>query len=691
VGVIHRDFKPHNCMRDADGRVRVLDFGLARAAIDDDDDGVLTGGTRAYMAPEQLMGGEVDARCDQFAFCVALSEAVHRVHPFAGDAQRGVPPASTSAQRVPRWLDRALQRGLHEDPGARWPDMQRLLAALRPRRRGPRVLGSLATAGLSMATWWLTRAPDTLDPCSGAAARVADVWNDERRSAAAAGMRATGLPLATTTWPRVQALLDAYAEGWEREHVETCRATHVFGEQSEDLLDRRMACLDQRLYAVSSLLGTLERADDRTVVAAVDAVLSLPKAQECRTLGVEASPEPPAALVLRQRLLDANAERNVGHMEEALAMLVAVREQAQAEGFEWLAVEAMVGQGTLEQTFGRAHDADLTLDAALWESLRVGHDRLAFEAALAHAEVLGPLMVDTPRSYARLGHAAALLHRLDDPTGALRLEYLAVASLIHGRSGRFDEAMTLLDEAAELAASLDDPQADIEIVRLRGTLFLLAARFPEAEAELGRMLELYEPLYGPRHPGVADVRSNLALAVGQQRRVEEATGLLETALELQREMLGEGPRVADTLLNLAGIASLGGDVQRMAEWAREARRIYGEHLGPQAPKTLDSELMLGMALASAEQFEEAKVIYEDVLARQRRLLGERHPDLRRVAAALGRLLVRMGHGSRAIAPLQLALDLELELAEQGGGDPEDIAALSEALAQARGAQGGASR
>lgn len=681
VGVVHRDFKPHNCMRDDDGRVRVLDFGLARSTVDDDD-GLLVGGTRSYMAPEQLASTAVDARCDQFAFCVALSEAVHRVHPFAGDAQRDIPAATVPPERVPRWLDRALQRGMSPDPDARWPDMPQLLAALRPHRRGRKVAGVLgAMVAVSAATWWSTS--EGFDPCSGAAAHVAQVWNDAQRSAAAAGMRATGLPLAETAWPRVEQLLEGYVEGWEDEHVAVCRATHVLREQSPDLLDRRMACLDQRLYAVSSMLGTLERADAEVVSTAVDVALRLPKVEECRAVGLDTSLEPPGALPLRRQLLDAIAELRAGHAEQALGMLAGVREQAQAGGFEPLAAEALMQRGTAEAKLGRGKDADLTLDAALWESLRVGNDHCAFEAAIAHAELLGTLMVDTTRSLARLEHAQALLGRLAEPTPSEQLAYLSTASRVYGRSGRYDEALALLDEAAVLVQPLHDPLADADLIRDRGSVLAYAGRYDEARVALEQVLAVYERIYGPRELAVANVLTNLGVVGAHQNRLEEAMAQLETAMELRREVLGDGPGVADEILNLAGVAGLRGDAESMEQWAEEAGRIYLEHLGPEAPKTLDSALMRARALEMAGRLADARAIYEDVLARQRRVLGERHLDLRRVAFLLGVLLVRMGHHDRAIAPLQLALDLEQQRVEAGGGDPQTVASLRDELARAR--------
>jgi predicted Ser/Thr protein kinase len=88
-GVIHRDLKPENIMRTRDGRLKILDFGLARvenAAVTRTfvtQPGLLIG-TPAYMAPEQLNGGMVDVRADVFAFGAVLYEYICGVHPFAG-------------------------------------------------------------------------------------------------------------------------------------------------------------------------------------------------------------------------------------------------------------------------------------------------------------------------------------------------------------------------------------------------------------------------------------------------------------------------------------------------------------------------------------------------------------------------------------------------------------------------------
>ncbi len=153
AGLAHRDFKADNVVLGEDGRVRVLDFGLARVdrpgsvlpvqadipapAAELTRVGALVG-TPAYMSPEQFRGRTADARSDQFSFCAALFEAFYGVRPFAGDTIEAldlavthgtVRPPPPGVEVSPR-IHRALLRGLARDPADRWPSLDDLLAVL---------------------------------------------------------------------------------------------------------------------------------------------------------------------------------------------------------------------------------------------------------------------------------------------------------------------------------------------------------------------------------------------------------------------------------------------------------------------------------------------------------------------------------------------------------------------------------
>jgi predicted Ser/Thr protein kinase len=123
AGLVHRDFKPDNVLVDRNARARVADFGLARIETAEGQPLTKTGalmGTPGYMAPEQQFGADVDARADQYSFCVALREALG-----------GRPLDEARWAKVPKEVRAAVTRGLSYEPGERFASMAELLAALR--------------------------------------------------------------------------------------------------------------------------------------------------------------------------------------------------------------------------------------------------------------------------------------------------------------------------------------------------------------------------------------------------------------------------------------------------------------------------------------------------------------------------------------------------------------------------------
>lgn len=195
AGLIHRDFKPSNILVGNDGRVRVVDFGLARAVAGPsplppepsmpptpeagllDQSLTATGtivGTPAFMSPEQFRGADVGFQADQFAFCVTLYFGLYGLRPFVGKDLKELQTAIFKGKVqdppmdrvVPKWLHKAVVRGLRPDPSERFASMSELLSALSKDRRKRSVQWAavglsliVSTAGASIATLVLQPEP----------------------------------------------------------------------------------------------------------------------------------------------------------------------------------------------------------------------------------------------------------------------------------------------------------------------------------------------------------------------------------------------------------------------------------------------------------------------------------------------------------------------------------------------------
>jgi serine/threonine-protein kinase len=145
-GVVHRDIKPHNVLIDDDGRVKVTDFGIARAGASDMTETGAIMGTAQYVSPEQAQGRPVDARSDLYSIGIVVYEMLTGQVPFDGESavtialkqvsEDPVPPAQLNPAVTPA-LEAVVLRAMEKEPERRFADADEFIAALEAARTAP--------------------------------------------------------------------------------------------------------------------------------------------------------------------------------------------------------------------------------------------------------------------------------------------------------------------------------------------------------------------------------------------------------------------------------------------------------------------------------------------------------------------------------------------------------------------------
>lgn len=666
AGLIHRDFKPANCILDQEGRVRVLDFGLARHEDHDgaEDRGQMPGmlagsqdanevaellaprsesqrspitrtssvvGTRAYMAPEQLVAERVDARCDQFSFCVSLYEGLFGQRPFEDDPVRVLlamasgeqveplpPPAD---RRVPRWLVRILWRGLSARPDDRWPSIQALLAELERRQRRQKVWwASWGVAAVGVA-WAVSRAatPSADEPaCTRVGQEVAALWSDERRSRIQAAMESTGLPYAHELWARVEPRLDAYVGELAAARVAACGLDTRSGRAQQ-------RCLEPLGTTLHRTLLLLEDADSRAAERASDLVEGLPAIEHCVERGLLEDAEPARTpeheqlvSTLRGRLQVARALERAAKHSEAGREAAAVVEQAQGLDDPAFLVESHLVEGFVLLASGEITRAEERLESAYKAAVELGLGRLELEAVTSLAYLVGVSQAHSDAGL-WLASTAESLARRHDPGGKLEAEALTVLAQVLAQRGQLAEAEQHYREALGVLTSLEGDGAVSQVVPLNGLGQVLRRQgeLEQAQALYERTLELRIDALGEGHPRIAYQRITLGGVLMQRRRLDEAELQLERARQILDALPAQGELLAELHTNLGLLRNRQGRPKDGALHLRRAIEAWEALYGPMHPWVAQTRMSLGANLerralheAAAEQYQRALQILE---------------------------------------------------------------------------------
>ncbi len=652
AGLVHRDFKPENALVGEDGRLRVLDFGLA--ALRDlsgpgpqpntqaREAGMLTSqvsvaigisgpnsqltqagavmGTLAYMSPEQHLGLAVDPRSDQFSFCVALYAALHGQRPFAGtsagelalnvvDGRLCPPPRGT---RVPRRITRAIARGLTQDPERRHASMPALLAELsretwvrRQRWRVGAVAAALIGAG---ATALLQPVTAT---CEDPALAWAHVWNDAAKTELRARYAATGQPFATAAADGFITRIDSYLAAWGELYAHSCN------ERKRALPDRlqlrQSECLDRLLARATATIEVQRAADATAVTHAIEAAEALPPVSRCADadalLAEVAPPDDPALAGTIDRFADAiaraDAEIGSGRYRRAGEIFLALREQPELPRHPPTHAEVVYGLGTVAFSLGDYSLAREQFADAHWIALAAGADEMALTAAAALPNLLIAELGEREAGRQWLRTGEALMAR----TG----QRSSLPFLLRGRADlaeaerQFDRAVEHAREALSVAeeAGGGHSLATADALLLLGQTLRADGQRSASLAAYDRAQAIYEASVSPDHPLLAWVANNRAITVEHDDPAQALREYQRARDLIDRSVGGDTVMLAAILTNLADVQVRAGDTEAAEHNVRRGVALYLAELGP-TPRTAHALNALAILLIRKGQFHGAR-------------------------------------------------------------------------------------
>ena len=558
-GLVHGDFKPDNVIVEPGGRVRLLDFGLARSLGDLETGEERSGrgrGTPVYMAPELLEGQASTPATDQWAWAVSLFEALCGRRPFSGQDLEGL-QQSASRGRL-RWPDvavrrrvrRAVSRALQPLPDRRWASMEACVRALHPRRRR----GVAAVLGLASAIGLLVPSAPALPELAANAPSWPAPWDgsaqDRERPPAPLGQESIVFELrqelAAAEW---MANADAIDRAYSKVAAVVNEAESIgFAALTAEALSLRGRLL-RRQGQVEPAIADIERAHALAIGIGYDVVAAYSAEELTVILGVEGGR--PEEAERWSRHADAAIER--GGIEIARATLANSR--------------GLVAMANNDIENARDH-----FERSLVLMRKAGAEPPRLSTARYN---LGSIMLRlgfAERAEALIRSASAMPLTNGEVMGPTRGTMLVGLAMALEAQGKVQDAMDILESAIEVLGSGTPRRLMLAHASYNlGALHLDHGEVADAIEPLERAVALYTSTVGPDHTDTALAQGVLGDALSLLGRHDEADTLLATALvTMQASVAPHDPELIQVLRSVARNEAATGDLDRAARTLRDA-------------------------------------------------------------------------------------------------------------------------
>ncbi len=715
AGVVHRDFKPDNVLVGDDGRVVVVDFGLAvpdpaqtmpsTDASPGDSRLTQTGatvGTRGYVAPELCDGGEATPQSDQYAFCVSLHEALCGERPKGGRISEALPGSFRSI----------VHKGLDPDPARRFASMAELIEALRRRRSTSARIVAVGLGALAFVAgaWWIgsaiVRTVEVRACADEARAAIPEPTADEREAIGAAIARhvAPGRELENA------AGFARTLGSWRAGHEAACVAAVRDPDGERDLATvlRCFAVRDAELRAAATALveglppGLADEvAADLLTVSPVEGTCVDPRWLEVQEPSLDTDVDALAELELERSLWAALATAQADDEAKAIALLDDVAAAARERGSTRVWVRALHARARCLRVTAGVDAAIEALEHAYEIAAAKREDDLAAAVAVSLVEVLS---TKTPADALVWGRtASALIDRLGATESLLAARLHTNTGVTLEQLGEIEAAVAEHERALEIregvlgadALSIAESHANL------GGLLLRLAQHDAAERAYARALEIMRVRLGSDDIEVAKAIANLALIRQAAGKRGDALASFEEARAMA--VRARGPRSGIALLYGQEVARLRGEQGDLEYAERELlaiRRVLASTMGADDQEALRPWFVLAKLYADAGREDEAIELYTKLQASLEATVGSRALPYGAVRHELAKLQQRRGDHAAARAglldaleyttastpashPVRLAVLLELAVSERALGMTESaLARCDEVLAHA---------